>query len=359
MRKQNRNKWTIAALGLAIVMGSSCSGSKNEPNEKEGVETVLPSLPNEVTVVKLEKKSFTHDLVSNGKIEAQEYADLYFKSVEAVARIYVKNGDMVTKGQKLAELDKYRLELALKQAKDRLQQADLELKDVLIGQGYAPDNLQAVPEETLQLAKVKSGYEQILSAYELAVKELEQATLTAPFSGVVANLFGKIHNRASTAEAFCRIINNRSMEVTFNVLESELPLIRKGDKVVITPYTTSVGVQEGSISEINPLVDANSMVYVKARLNGGSTLFDGMNVRVKVQRTLEERLTVPKSAVVLRSNRQVVFTLKEGKAMWNYVQTGLENMDSFTIEEGLTEGDTVIVTGNLNLAHETPVNVVE
>ncbi len=353
-------KLPLLAFGLVAMMGTACSSDKKEDNiEKEGVETVLPSMPNDVTVQKLEKQTFNHELVSNGKIRAQEYADIYFQTTEPIAHIYVKNGDMVVKGQKLAELDRFKLEHAVKQAKDRLEQAQLELKDVLIGQGYSPDNMNAVPKEVMELAKVKSGYDQSSSQYDLAIKELEQATLTAPFSGLVANLFQKIHNRASSSEPFCRIINNRDMEVSFTVLESELPLIKNGDKVIISPYSSSVNSQEGNICEINPLVDENSMVQVKARLNGGSKLFDGMNVRVNVRRILGDKLMVPKSAVVLRSGKQVVFTLKGGKAMWNYVQTGLENMESYTIEDGLKEGDTVIITGNLNLAHETPVNVIK
>jgi multidrug efflux pump subunit AcrA (membrane-fusion protein) len=70
------------------------------------------------------------------------------------------------------------------------------------------------------------------------------------------------------------------MEVDFTVLESELPLIKVGDKVEVTPYASAAGVRQGSISEINPLVDENGMVRVKARVNGGNKLFDGMNVRV-------------------------------------------------------------------------------
>ena len=84
-----------------------------------------------------------------------------------------------------------------------------------------------------------------------------------------------------------------------------------------------------------------------------------MNVRVNVHRSLGERLVIPKSAVVLRSGKQVVFTLKKGKAQWNYVQTGLENAENYSMaDDALKEGDTVIVTGNVNLAHEAPVKVV-
>ena len=297
--------------------------------------------------------------MSNGKISARGKADLRFETSEVIAHIYVKNGDRVQKGQKLADLDKFRLEQKLSQSEDALLKAELELKDVLIGQGYSPDDFNKVPVETMKIAKVKSGYEQSKAQYESAKYDVEQATLVAPFDGVVANLFEKEHNIPKTSEAFCRVINAGTMEVDFTVLESELPLIKVGDKVEVTPYASAAGVRQGSISEINPLVDENGMVRVKARVNGGNKLFDGMNVRVSVKRSVGEQLVIPKTAVVLRSGKQVVFTLKDGKAMWNYVHTGLENMEEYTITDGLEEGMEVIVTGNVNLAHEAPVKVIK
>ena len=188
--------------------------------------------------------------------------------------------------------------------------AELELKDVLIGQGYTPDDFSKVPEETMKLAKVKSGYEQSKSQYELTKRETEHATLVAPFDGIVANLFSKPYNLANTSEAFCTVIDTRGMETDFTVLENELAFIKTGDKVMITPYAGG-GSYEGSVSEINPLVDANGMVKVKAAVNGQGKLFSGMNVRVSVKRSLGEQLVIPKTAVVLRSGKQVVFTLKE------------------------------------------------
>ncbi len=53
--------------------------------------------------------------------------------------------------------------------------------------------------------------------------------------------------------------------------------------------------RQGSISEINPLVDENGMVRIKARVNGSNKLFDGMNVRVSVKRSVGEQLVIPKT----------------------------------------------------------------
>ena len=348
---------------MVLVMLAACTETKTDGTEKEGVETVLPSQMNEVTVMKLEKKTFNHELVSNGKIVAKEHADLYFRTQEVVAKVYVKNGTLVRKGQKLAELDLFKLNNTLAQNKNALVQAELEMKDVLIGQGYAPDNLDAVPAEVLELAKVKSGYERAKAQYDLAQYDVEQATLTAPFDGVVANLFDKSYNMSKSGEPFCRVIRTSAMEVDFTVLESELPLIKVGDQVEVSPYASAVGKRTGSVSEINPMVDANGMVRVKAQVNGGDKLFDGMNVRISVKRSLDEQMVVPKTAVVLRSGKQVLFTVKDSIAMWNYITTGLENMTECTLVDweasGLQEGMTIVTTGNVNLAHESPVKIIE
>lgn len=345
---------------LALFVLAACSGTKKEEATNEGVATVLPDKKNEVTVVTMKRQTFNHELVSNGKVVAGGMAYLRFESSGIVAQIYVKNGDRVHKGQKLAELDKFRLKNKTAQSRNALEKAKLELQDVLIGQGYAADDTAKVPDDIMQLAQVKSGYDQTLSQYELAVYEEEHATLIAPFDGVVANLFSKSYNAPSTTDAFCAIIGTQGMEADFTVLESELSLIKNGDKVLVTPYSDPTAKYEGHITQINPLVDEKGMVKVKAVVNGQGKLFNGMNIRVNVHRSLSEQLVVPKSSVVLRTGKQVIFTLKDGKAKWNYVQTVLENSENYTIVENeVKEGDVVIVTGNVNLAHEAPVSVIK
>jgi len=107
------------------------------------------------------------------------------------------------------------------------------------------------------------------------------------------------------------------------------------------------------------MVDDNGMVKVWASVDGGGGLIDGMNVRISVKRAIDKALVIPKSAVVLRSGRQVVFTLDGNKAMWNYITTGLENLSEYTVTDGLTPGMKVITSGNVNLAHESPVRIIE
>ena len=346
---------------MLLLLTPSCGGNKQEEKkDKEGgVESLPPDRVPEVKVVTLQTKDFEHELVSNGKITARKVAELRFRTAEIIDAIYVRNGARVSEGQKIAQLDTYALQNKLNQAKANLERSNLEMQDVLIGHGYKLDSLAGVPEETRALAQVKSGYNTAQTQYDLAKYDLEGATLVAPFSGVVANLFAKPHTLSTPSEPFCHIIDASSLEVEFTVLENEVGLLHLGDPVEVTPFAISDLEVSGKVTEINPWIDENGMVKVKASVNYHPRLVEGMNVRVSAFRSAGKQWVVPKSAVVMRTGKQVLFTEVDGKAMWNYVQTGLENATEYTVtSETLKEGDRVIVSGNINLAHEAPVKVI-
>ncbi len=124
------------------------------------------------------------------------------------------------------------------------------------------------------------------------------------------------------------------------------------------PYFMDSVYYKGTITEINPLIDENGMVTIKALVsNKDKKLVDGMNVKVFIRDKVPECLIVPKEAVVLRNNRQAIFTLlNDTLAKWNYVFTGLENSQSYSIISGIMPGDTVITIGNVHLAHHARID---
>ena len=343
---------------LGCILTAGCTNADKATNEKADKDhTVFPAEKTaEVTVMELQPTTFCHEIVSNGKATAREKVDVNFQTQGIITAIFVRNGQRVSKGQKLATLDTYKLKNQTDKDRNAVASARLEMQDVLIGQGYDPEHPEKVPEEVMRLARLRSGLEQAELTLAASEKELANATLTSPVGGIIANLTTKPHNM-TTSDPLCRIIDDEGMDVEFSVIESELAMLHPGDAVSVSSFSDPDVKTKGRIAEINPMVDEHGMVKVWASVDGGKNLLDGMNVRVRVKREAERALVVPKSAVVLRSGRQVVFTLKEGKAIWNYVATGLENLDQYTITEGLAPGDSIIVTGNINLAHESTVKL--
>ncbi|MDE5998171.1 MAG: efflux RND transporter periplasmic adaptor subunit [Muribaculaceae bacterium] len=350
----------IIVIIFACILTGGCSSQSKEGEEKQhtsNVKAIETDKTPEVTVMELKPSVFSHEIVSNGKVTAREKVDVNFQTQGIISNIYVRNGQRVGKGQKIATLDTYKLKNQHDKDRNATASARLEMKDVLIGQGYDPEHPENIPEEVMKLARLRSGLEQAELTLAASEKELANATLTAPVGGIIANLSAKPHNMTGS-EPLCRIINDGGMDVEFSIIESELSMLKQGDEVSVSPFSDPANQSIGRITEINPMVDENGMIKVWASVEGNKGLIDGMNVRVKVKRKVEESLVVPKTAVVLRSGRQVVFTLKDGKAIWNYVTTGLENLSEYTITEGLEPGAIVIVSGNINLAHEAPVKVL-
>lgn len=358
-------KWKILA-GSFLIAGLACCGQKNSEDKadmEESVETLLPTEETEVHTETLRTVDFEHELVSNGRISAQQIAELQFASSSSgnvPVRIFVKNGDRVAAGAAIAILDTFQLSNGYRQAEDNLQKAYLELQDVLIGQGYSLADSASIPRDMLRLAYIRSGYNNARIQYDLAKYNLDNATLKTPIAGTVANLFSKPYCVIDASGPFCTIIGEGKPEVDFRILENELPLIKTGDKVRIQSYASPDIESTGNIASINPSVDKEGTVRVKAYIQPHPKMFNGMNVRISVFRSLGKQWVVPKTAVVLRTGKQVVFAYKDGKAAWNYVDTGLENATHYSItSKTLQEGDEIITDGNEHLADGTNVKLID
>lgn len=348
----------LVILCLTIYSCKQKGSDTNTSSDDKKESVAVNEDKQKVSVMVLRYGDFNKEIISNGKLIALKKADLKFRSSENVTAVYVKNGDRVVQGQVIAKLDNFVLSNTLKQSRNQFERAKIDLQDVLISQGYNIRDTATIPESTMKTARVKSGYDKAESDLEMAGYNLRASVLKAPVSGIVANLFSKENNLSNQSEKFCTIIDDSRFEAEFPVLENELASVKQGQSVRIIPYSFNDLVVKGEITKINPVVDQNGMVKVDAVCNNtGNKLFEGMNIKIVLEERVPHQLVIPKQAVVLRSERQVVFTYKAGKAMWVYVKTGLENISSFVITEGLAEGDSVIYEGNLNLAHEAGVTL--
>lgn len=341
---------------IMLLLLGGCTDSSSNENE-ESVETTLDEQKIEVTVDTLKTRIFEHELISNGNLSAEEKADLQFSTSGTLTKVFVKNGDQVKAGDIIAMIDTFTVANKYRQACEALEKAELDKQESLIGLGYKLSALDSVPKDVMHLVCLRSGFNSTKNQYELIKHEYENAFLRSPISGTVVNLFQKPYSTMESGP-FCSIISDKKLEVEFSVLENELPLLNLNDKVNIYPYALPHITATGRIININPIIDNNGMVKVRASVNYQPNLFQGMNVKISILRNAGKQWVIPKTAVVLRTNRPVVFSLSEGKAAWHYVSIGFQNATSYTItSETLQENDIIIISGNENLADKTPVSV--
>lgn len=353
-------KYLLFSL-LAFVpyaCGTKTSGTSSDAEKRQYVEQQNP-----VKVMILQNGNFRQEHVNNGKLVALRKSDLQFRVGEQLEKLGFRNGDFVKAGQVIAELNTFVYRQQLVNSQIQLKRTRLEMQNVLIGQGYNTMDTTAIPPHIYEMASVRSGYAEALQGMKTAQFNLESAQLIAPFNGKLANITQKQYDRINAGTTFCTLIDDSEFEAEFSMVESEAEDIRIGYEVRLIPFSNQ-RIYTGQLSEINPVIDENGLIRVKAVVKNPGGLMDGMNVKVLIQKEIPDQLVVPKSAVLLRDNQEVLFRCtKDSIAFWTYIQTIGENTTSYSViahpDKGgtLISGDTIIISGNLNLAHESKILV--
>lgn len=353
---------TAVLLMTALIPYGCRSSSEKKSGGSDGVAT--PEV-NEVETVTLHKEDFAHQIISNGKLKANRRTTLSFGTTGSISQLNIRTGSRIEAGHIAARLDRPDLKLTVEDAKLAMYRAEIELYDILAGLGHTARDTAEIPVDIMTMAKMRSGYTSARNNMKRAELEYAGTVLKAPFSGKIADLNVKLHDRV-TSEPICTIIDDSSLEIEFHVMESEFASVSVGLPVTVKPFADQTRTYHGKISEINPVIDENGQILVRAVIRNDGSLIEGMNAKVIVERLIPGQLIVPRSAVVSRNGLDVVFKYEDdGKAHWTYVTIVSSNGDSFAITANkdrnatLDEGDRIIISGNLYLADKSDVRIKE
>lgn len=286
------------------------------------------------------------ELRLNGKVTVDE-RNAYTQSTHVPGRIEQLQvnftGEEVRRGQALAVV--YSPELIT--AQEELLQA------------YAIRNSQP---ELFEAAKQKLrnwriGENQINRILESG-KATDRFTITADVGGVVTEKLVELGDYVDRGMSLYQIADLTKMWVLFDLYERTIGLVEKGDKVEFTVASLPGEKFEGTIDFIDPLLDSQTRVST-ARVeisNSGNKLKPGMFVTGVITTSGAEKaqdLTVPKSAVLWTGKRSVVY-VNEGTAaspsfVMREVSLGQSLGDSYVVQEGLSDGDEIVVNGTFTV----------
>ena len=130
------DRYLLPALLCAALL-PGCGGPKSEKTD-DGDDRIRHRIEyNAVEVDTLRLRSFTRELISNGRLLAARRSTLSFPVAGTIAEIRAKNGSGVRAGEPIARLDTGEYALQLRKAQLSLEKARMEFYDVLVGQGYA------------------------------------------------------------------------------------------------------------------------------------------------------------------------------------------------------------------------------
>ncbi len=357
LTRKHFKKISSIIIIIIFVVASSCK-TKTEAQNETSKES-LPEEKNIVETIVLEKQDFTREIISNGKLAAIQKAELYFKNQGIIETVKVQNGEIVTVNTEIARLQNDDYKFNVEKAQVSMEKAEIDKTDALLSMGYKTGAENITPEH-LKIANIRSGYSQALIQLAEATQQLGNISLKAPFAGKIEGLKQKPFEKADLSKPFCTLINDSRFTIGFPLLETEISKVSTGQKVTISPIAGAIQTT-GTITEINPRIDENGLAWIKAEVTNPGGYMEGMNVKVSIKKAIPGQLVVPKQAVVLRQNREVLFRYTGGIAYWTYINVIDENENQYSVvaAEGATlePGDTVIISNNLNLAHESEVEM--
>jgi membrane fusion protein, copper/silver efflux system len=282
----------------------------------------------------------------NGKVQADERL-VFSQSSHIPGRIEKLlvnfTGEFVSKGQVIASI--YSPEMLT--AQEELFEAE-KIKD------SQPQLFNAAKEKLKNWKLTESQIEQILQSQQTE----EVFNIQADVSGYVTDRKVNVGDYISRGQSIYEIADLSRVWVLFDVYEQDMPWIKKGDKVSFTVASIPGETFEGTISFLDPVIDATTRVS-KARLeiaNSGLKLKPEMFVSGTVEAKLPAKastLSVPKTAVMWTGKRSLVYVKSETETGVNFIMRevtlGPSLGDGYLVENGLDEGEEIAVNGTFSI----------
>jgi HlyD family secretion protein len=326
-----------------------------------------PAVEVQVTAASLTSPSQANAvLTASGYVVARRKAAVASKGTGRLVFLGVEEGDKVKKGQVIARLEDADVIAARERARENVRLADADLYE-------AKKNLERmatlVKQEMIAQADydvAEARYKRVIAtidAAKFALKEadvaVENTRIIAPFDGTVlkknadiGEIVAPLAGAASSKAAVVTIADMSSLEVDADVSEANITRVTPQQNCEITLDAYPQQRYPGLVSNIVPTADrAKATVMVKIKFKEyDQRVLPEMGAKITFLAAgastdaidIKPILTVPAAAVATRDGRQVVFQIKDDRAVEVPVTTGRKLANSIEITGGLQEGDKVI-----------------
>lgn len=287
-----------------------------------------------------------------GLLIPDEEVELSFETSGKITGIYFKEGSNVKKGQLLAKVnDKplqaelQKLEAQIPLAEDRVfRQKSLLAKDAVSQEAYESVNTE--------LEKLKADI-------ELVKSRIAQTELRAPFDGVIGLRQVSEGTYASPTIIISQLTRITPLKIEFSVNESQVNNIKPGTPLTFT-FDNDMNQYQANVYAVESNLDKQTLT-LKARAlysNPGGRLKPGLstNIEIKLQE-IKNTIVIPSLSTIAEMGRDIAYIYKDGKAHQVALKKGMRTASSVQVLNGLNIGDTLLVTGVMQLRDGLPVTI--
>lgn len=323
----------ITFVGFSFLSQSKAETSESENQEEEIDFQNIPLSEKQVKAVDLkmgeaQERELDAMLHVNGSLvlRAQDMGNVSSLMGGIVKNVYVKEGQMVSRGQVVATIentDVVTLQREYYTAYKESEMARLELdrQKTLASAGAGIKKTLQMSEKNYKVAQANLlGTGRQLQQMGISTKEVAKGKFTtvfplrAPISGTVSDMQASLGSYADMQTPLMKIRNNHAVECDLNVFEKDIAKVKVGDQVLVS-LTNQPGVNvSGRVYGMNQYLNKGTKsvaVHVKLDAKRGAKLFEGMYVSGQIATGRQLCITLPDKAIVSADGKQYVFALNQ------------------------------------------------
>lgn len=305
-----------------------------------------------VNAVIIKEHTLADDINPRGRLIPDEEVDLSFQTSGQVVQINFSEGSQVRKGQLLAKVNDAPLQAQLKKL-----EAQLKLAQDRVFRQSALLEKDAVSKEAYE--QVKTDLEALNADIQLVKANIALTELRAPFDGVIGLRQVSEGAYASPTTVIAKLTKISPLKVEFSIPERYASQIKNGAMVNFTvdgnleTFYANVYATESAIDAIT-----NTLTVRALYPNRNGRLLPGTPANIWVRMfEISDAISIPSQAIVPEMGKDKVFLYKNGKAEPVFITKGLRTASDVQVIEGLQVGDTLIVSGTLQLRTGLPVTL--
>lgn len=311
---------------------------------KNEIETT--SFP-KVEVINAERGLIEKEVSVIGSIMPSDTYYVVPKVSGEILKIYVSNGDVVKKGDKICEIDNSKQIDAAKISLDATEKAFKRIQKL-----YKTGDVSAQNYE-----KAKAEYDGAKLQYDTQV---EFATIISPGDGTIENTNMTKDTLVSQGTVLCYVTGSGTQKVEFGVTERILKGIKSGNKIVIEKNGEKY---DGEITEVSELVSAKTGLFpisaivndMKVRFPQGTTC----KVHIVTERSRNAYI-IPRKLVSYYNGEPYIYILTDDNlAKRQFIKIGVENDDTTEVVSGVDRNTNIISTWNNDLYDGAKVEKLE
>lgn len=345
----------IAPLLLMVFLGS-CN------QEQSNIQTDI-KIP--VSVLSIKPQSISRFIETTGTVYSSkegtmkaELGGIYRIQRNPATGKPFALGDAVKAGQVVIRLEDKEFVNNLQIESKRL---NLELAESNLSKQNSIHEKGGVTQTDLQNASIT--HVNAKYAYENATIQMAKMAVKAPFDGVIVELpYHTDGVKIDQGTELFKVMEYEKLLMDVKLPEKHLAEVTLNQLVQITNYNIAEDTIKGSISQISPIIDADSRTFqsVLAINNDKRLLRPGMFIKAAIlSEQRDSTIVIPKETIISRQDAKVVFIVENGIATEKKITTGLETMDVIEVLSGLKVNDRLVVSGFETLRNKSKVSVLQ